>query len=78
MDLPKLLLDVTGCPQGMPLRRQCAHLVDIIAKHPGSLPVPTLSAVLKWFSRKSIPGDRLVQIIKAAGAAGHDIDIRNY
>lgn len=78
MDLPKLLLDATGCPEGMPLRRQCAHLTDIIAKHPGSMPVPTLAAVLKWFSRQSIPGDRLVQIAKASAANGRDIDIRNY
>lgn len=78
MDLPKLLLDATGCPEGMPVRRQCSTLTDIIAKHPGSLPVPTLSAVLKWFSRGSIPGDRLVQIVKAARAVGRDIDIRNY
>lgn len=78
MDLRKLLLDVTGALPGSSLRSQCERLVGIIAQHPSGQPVPTLSAVLQWFRRGSIPGDRLVQMVKAAGANGRDVDIRNY
>lgn len=78
MDLPKLLLDATGALPGSPRRSQCARLVDIIAQHPGDLPAPTLNAVVQWFKRGSIPGERLRQIAVAATAFGRPIDIRDY
>lgn len=77
MQLDKLLLDATGALPGAPHRSQCNKLHAMLTTHGGD-DVPTLRAILKWFERGHIPGERLFQISRAAAAEGREINLANY